>query len=53
MSRIEQRIMEAQKLGFKRIVIPDFSGSGLDLKRFKIEVASVKKVEEAFRLLFG
>ncbi|MBQ7163334.1 MAG: DNA repair protein RadA [Bacteroidales bacterium] len=52
-SRIEQRIMEAQKLGFKRIVIPDFSGSGLDLKRFKIEVASVKKVEEAFRLLFG
>lgn len=52
-SRIEQRIMEAQKLGFKRIVIPDFSGSGLDLKRFKIEIASVKKVEEAFRLLFG
>jgi len=52
-SRIEQRIMEAQKLGFKRIVIPDFSGSGLDLKRFKIEVASVKKIEEAFRLLFG
>ncbi|MBQ9201519.1 MAG: DNA repair protein RadA [Bacteroidales bacterium] len=52
-SRIEQRIMEAQKLGFQRIIIPDFRSSGTDLRRFKIEVASVRKVEEAFRLLFG
>lgn len=52
-NRIEQRIMEAQKLGFERIIIPSYAVSGIDYKRFKIQVEQVKKVEEAFRLLFG
>ncbi len=50
-SRLEQRIMEAEKLGFTRILIPDFSLKSLDLKKLNIEVCPVKRVEEAFRLI--
>lgn len=53
-SRIEQRIGEAQKLGFSQIVIPDKNMHGLDAAKFgKIEIVPVKKVEEAFRHIFG
>lgn len=52
-NRIEQRLLEAQKLGFKRIIIPKMSSSAPDLKRFNIEIHSVTKVEEAFKLLFA
>lgn len=48
-TRIEQRITEAQKLGFKRILIP--ADQKIDNKRFTIEVVPVKKVTDAFRLL--
>ncbi|MBR4499119.1 MAG: DNA repair protein RadA, partial [Paludibacteraceae bacterium] len=48
-NRIEQRIAEAQKLGFKRILIP--AEQKIDPKRFSIEVVGVKKVTDAFRLL--
>ncbi len=52
-NRIEQRIMEAEKLGFSRIIIPENNLKGFDLSKHKIEVLQVKKVEEAFRRLFG
>lgn len=52
-NRIEQRIAEAQKLGFERIIVPSYTSSGIDYSRFHLEVAQVKRVEEAFRLLFG
>ena len=48
-TRIEQRITEAQKLGFKRIMIP--AEQKVDTKRFTIEIAPVKKVTDAFRML--
>ena len=48
-TRIEQRISEAQKLGFKRILIP--ADQKIDTKRFAIEVVPVKKVTDAFRTL--
>ncbi|MDR2533399.1 MAG: DNA repair protein RadA [Tannerellaceae bacterium] len=51
-NRIEQRIMEAEKLGFKRILIPHDNLKGFDLSKVRIEVVQVKKVEEAFRILF-
>lgn len=50
-SRLEQRIMEAEKLGFQRILIPDFSLKSIDLKKLNIEVCPVKRVEEAFRIV--
>lgn len=52
-SRIEQRIGEAEKLGFKRFLIPKYNLQGVDFKRLKIELIPVRKVEDAFRALFG
>jgi len=52
-SRIEQRISEAEKLGFRRFVLPRYNMQGLDTKKLKIELVPVRKVEEAFRALFG
>ena len=51
-NRIEQRIAEAEKLGFSNIIIPKNNAQGLK-GRFKIAIHSVAKVDEALRLLFG
>ncbi len=52
-SRIEQRIGEAEKLGFRQFIMPKYNLQGLDKKKLKIELVPVRKVEEAFRALFG
>ncbi len=52
-NRIEQRIAEAEKLGFTHIIIPKYNLQGLNHSRFNIEIHPVKKVEEALRALFG
>lgn len=52
-NRIEQRIMEAEKLGFSRILIPYNNLKGFDASRCRIQIVQVRKVEEAFRQLFG
>ena len=52
-ARIEQRIAEAEKLGFQHMIIPKYNMSGLNRKKFKIELVPVRKVEEALRALFG
>lgn len=52
-SRIEQRISEAAKLGFERIIIPSANMHGLNIKKSGIEVVPVNKVEEVFKQLFG
>ena len=52
-ARIEQRIAEAQKLGFQHIIIPKYNLSGLNRKKYDIELVPVRKVEEALRALFG
>lgn len=52
-NRIEQRISEAEKLGFSDIIVPKYNYKGLTLDKYKIKIHPVKKVEEALRLLFG
>lgn len=52
-NRLEQRIMEAEKLGFSRILIPYNNLKGFDASRCRIQIVQVRKVEEAFRQLFG
>ena len=52
-SRILQRISEAERLGFQRIIIPSANMQSLDAKAFSIEIRPVRKVEEALRELFG
>lgn len=48
-NRIEQRISEAQKLGFRRILVP--AEQKIETGRYSIEIVPVKKVTDAFRLL--
>ena len=52
-NRIEQRIGEAEKLGFKQFILPKYNMQGLNTQKIKIELIPVRKVEEAFRTLFG
>ena len=51
-ARIEQRISEAAKLGFGKIIIPQSNAKSINDKDFDIEIIPVSKVTHAFRLLF-
>ena len=51
-SRIEQRIAEAEKLGFHHIIVPYYNIHPKH-QNHSIELHPVRKVEEALRLLFG
>lgn len=51
--RLEQRIIEAEKMGMEQIIVPCHNLKGIDLSRFKLKVTEVAKVEEAFRTLFA
>jgi DNA repair protein RadA/Sms len=52
-SRIDQRIAEAQKLGFHRILIPAANVKAVNPHAFDIEITPCRRVEDAFRALFG
>ena len=52
-NRIEQRISEAEKLGFEKIFISNYNLKGLNKDKFKIQIVTVSKIEEVFSLLFG
>lgn len=52
-NRIEQRLAEAEKLGFTDIIIPQYNIQGIAQEKFNIKLHPVRKVEEALRLLFG
>ena len=52
-NRIEQRIAEAEKLGFSNMIIPKYNMQGFDHRKFHIQLHPVRKVEEALRTLFG
>jgi len=59
-NRVEQRIAEAQKLGFEQIFISKYNipqggndKKKMDLSRYKIDVKVVSNIEEVFGLLFG
>lgn len=50
-TRLDQRVAEAQKLGFKRIFVPKGNLKGIK-NTFKIDILEVGKVEDCFRKLF-
>lgn len=52
-TRTEQRILEAQKLGMTDILIPAGALKGFDRSKLTIKLHEVTKVEEAFRTLFA
>ena len=52
-TRIDARIAEAEKLGFKKIFISKYNAKGLDLQRFHIDVVPVATVYDLATELFG
>lgn len=52
-SRVEQRITEAEKLGFEKIFVSKYNQKGLDVSQHKIEIVFVNKIESIFSKLFG
>lgn len=52
-TRLEQRILEAQKLGMTDILVPRGNLKGIDTSKLTIKIHEVSKVEEAFRALFA
>jgi DNA repair protein RadA/Sms len=51
-NRVDQRISEANKLGFERIFISRYNTKGLDSNRYSIQIVPVAKIEEVYRKLF-
>ena len=51
-NRIEARINEAEKLGFKKIYVSSYGIKSLDLSKFKISVMPYSKLSDAFQQLF-
>ena len=52
-NRIEQRVAEAEKLGFTHMIVPKHNLQGFNRSKHNIELHPVRKVEEALRCLFG
>ena len=52
-NRVEQRIIEAAKLGFEKILISSHSFKSISKKNFGIQLTPVSKIEQAFTALFG
>jgi DNA repair protein RadA/Sms len=51
-NRIEQRIAEAEKLGFQKIIVSKYNAKSLGKLKFGIEVVALGKVEEVYQYLF-
>jgi len=52
-NRIDQRILEAQKLGFDKIFVSKFNLKGLVMEKYSIEVMGISKIEDVLSILFG
>jgi len=52
-NRIEQRIAEAEKLGFEKIIVSKYNQKGLSKQKFNIEVITMARVEEVYSYLFN
>ena len=51
-NRIEQRIAEAEKLGFKKIIVSKYNQKAMSKQKFNIEVVTTGRVDEVYRSLF-
>lgn len=52
-SKIDQRIAEAEKLGFSKIFISGYNLKGIEKRKSTIEIVSVYKMEDVFSAIFG
>lgn len=51
-NKVEQRIAEAEKLGFEKIIISGFNKKSYQPKNFNIQILALNKVEEVYKHLF-
>lgn len=51
-NRIDQRIAEAEKLGFEKIIVSKYNKKGLSKEKYNIEVITMGRVEELYQYLF-
>ncbi len=51
-NRIEQRIAEAQKLGFEKIIVSRYNKKSFDPKAYSIQVIALSRVDEVYQQLF-
>lgn len=52
-NRIEQRIAEAEKLGFEKIIVSKYNQKKTSKQKFNIEVVPMGRVEEVYQFLFS
>ncbi len=52
-NRVENRISEAEKLGFKKIYISKFNKKGLDFSKFNIKIEFASRLDEVFSALLS
>jgi DNA repair protein RadA/Sms len=52
-NRIDQRVSEADKLGFQTIIISAYNFKGLEKKFSKLKIVQVKRMEDLYRNLFS
>lgn len=52
-NRIEQRIAEAEKLGFEKIIVSKYNQKGLGNQKFNIEIVTMGRVDEVYQSLFA
>ncbi|HWR33887.1 MAG TPA: DNA repair protein RadA [Chitinophagaceae bacterium] len=52
-NRIDQRIAEAEKLGFQKIIVSKYNQKGLSKQKFGIEIVTMARVEEVYRYFFA
>ncbi|MCL2167561.1 MAG: DNA repair protein RadA [Lentimicrobiaceae bacterium] len=50
--RIEQRISEAEKLGFKQFFLSKYNVKGIDVSKYQIKIMPIGKIDEMLKLLF-
>ena len=51
-NRVEQRIAEAEKLGFEKMIISKYNQKGLSRQHFNIELVTMARVDELYKYLF-
>ena len=51
-NRIGQRIAEAEKLGFEKIIVSKYNEKVISQQKFNIEIVTMGRVDEVYRYLF-
>ena len=52
-NRIDQRISEAEKLGFQKVIVSKYNQKGLSKQKFNIQIVTMGRVEEVYQYLFN